>query len=41
MLAVTVGALAGGLLVRFSPGWVPVPVLLPLLAVIGRERVNR
>lgn len=35
MLAVIVGALAGGLLVRSGPAWVPVPLLLPLLAVIG------
>jgi uncharacterized membrane protein YoaK (UPF0700 family) len=40
MLAVIAGALAGGLLVRFGPAWVPVPVLLPLLAVIGWAAVS-
>jgi len=41
MVAVIAGALAGGLLVRFGPGWVPVPLLLPLLVVIGSAAISR
>lgn len=35
MLAAVGGALTGALLVRFGPGWLPVMLLAPLLAVIG------
>jgi len=37
VLAAIIGALTGGLLVRFGPDWLPVPLLLPLLAVIARS----
>ncbi len=35
LAAIAVGALAGGLLVRYAPAWLPIAVLVPFVAVTG------